>query len=115
MLQAPVVTSPASTAKGGAAHACKAANALVQDLAAADEASNAAKEQVDQWDAKIADLITELATAHKQRAAASTNAHDKSTRCGALDDRVQHLTHSTSTMLEMLRNAKKRNFDEMGL
>lgn len=117
MLQAPVVASPASTAKRGAAQlqACKKANALVQDLAAADEANHAAKEQVDQWDAKIADLITELATAHKQRAAASTNAHDKSTRCGALDDRVQHLTHSISSMLEMLRNAKKRNFDEMGL
>lgn len=88
---------------------------LVQTLAAADEASNAAKHQVDQWDAKISELIKELATAHERRAAASTDAHSKSTRRRALDGRVQHLTNSTSSMLEMIRSAKKRNFDGMSL
>lgn len=86
------------------------AEALVQDVAAADEASNAAQEQVKDCDAEITSLISQLDAAHERRAAASADAYKKSARCNVPEDHLQHLADTTNSMLQNLRNAKRRKF-----
>lgn len=115
-----IIASLASIAQGRAAldsaqQARKVANGLVQNSAAADDANDAAQQEIEQLDATIFHLMENLAAAHKKRAAASKRCYVKSARQHDLDDDLQHMTQCTSNVLEIVKNAKRRKFDRGGL
>ena len=119
-MQASIIASLASVAQGGTAHdsaqqARKKADMLVLNLAAIDNDGNSAQEEVEKWDATISDLMKKLHAAHKNRAAAFKMTQNKSARQPALDDDLEHATQSTSSVLEIIDNAKRRNFDRIDL
>lgn len=119
-MQASIIASLASVAQGGTAHdsaqqARKKADMLVLNLAAIDNDGNSAQEEVEKWDATISDLMKKLHAAHKNRAAAFKMTQNKSARQCALDDDLEHATQSTSSVSEIIDNAKRRNFDRIDL
>lgn len=114
------IASPAFVAQGSAAvnsaqQARKVAGALVQNIAAADDATDAAEEEVAKWDATISDLIKKLNVAHEKRAAASRTSQMNLARRQTLDDHLQDMTANTSSVLEILQNAKRRKFNGVDL
>ena len=87
----------------------------MQKIAAADDATDAAKEEVANWDATISDLIKKLNAAHEQRAAASRTSQESLARRQVLDIHLQDMTANTSNMLKILQNAKRQKFDGVNL
>ena len=115
-----IIASLASIAQGQAAldsaqQARKFANGLVQNSAAADDAIDAAQQEIEQLDAIILDLMEKLAAAHKKRVAASKRCHIKSAKRHDLDDDLQHMTQCTSNVLATIHRAKRQKLDRGGL
>ena len=111
----PLIAQVGSTAHNSAQQARKKADEIALKCAAADDAGNAAQNEVEKWDATISDLIKNLNSAHKNRAAAFQMTQNKSARRCALDDELEHATESTGSVLKIIHNAKRRKFDEIGL
>ena len=111
----PLIAQVGSTAHNSAQQARKKADEMALKCAAADDAGNAAQKEVEKWDATISDLIKNLNSAHKNRAAAFQMTQNKSARQCALDDELEHATESTGSVLKIIHNAKRRKFDEIGL
>lgn len=87
----------------------------MQKIAAADDATDAADEEVAKWDATISDLIKKLNAAHEKRAAASRTSQESLARRQLLDVHLQDMTANTSNVLEILQNAKRRKFGGVNL
>lgn len=98
-----------------AQQARKVADGLVQNFAAADDATAAAQREILEWDATILDLMGKLTAAQQKRAAASKRCYITSAKRHDLDDDLQHGTKYTGNILEIITNAKRRKFHGGGL
>ena len=106
-----VFTAQGQAALNSAQQARKIVGGIVQNFAAADDATKAAQREVAEWDATILDLMGKLTAAHKKRAAASRRCYIKSASQCKLDDDLQHGTKCTSNILEIIHSAKRQKFD----